>query len=196
MRKAEVKRKTRETEIEISLDLDGQGKADVSTTVGFFTHMLESLSRHSLIDLKVNANGDTHVDFHHLVEDTGITLGKAIIQALGDKKGITRFASKEIPLDEALCRCVLDISGRPHLTTNLTEFSGKIGDFDFELVEVFFSGFASEGFTVHLDVLAGKNLHHIAESAFKSLAWALRLAVSLDPRIEGIIPSAKDFIEG
>jgi len=195
VRKAEVSRKTRETNVEIEIELDGSGKFDINTGIGFFNHMLETLSRHSLIDMTLNASGDINVDFHHLVEDCGIVFGQALKKALGDKGGIRRFGDASVPLDEALCEAVIDISGRPHFTNNLTDFHGLVGEFDFELGEVFFSGFVTEGYTVHLQVREGKNLHHILESAFKSFARALRTAVEVDERMKGRIPSTKDHIE-
>ncbi len=196
MRKGKIERKTRETHIEVKAELDGTGKYDINTGIGFFNHMLETISRHSLIDLSVNGSGDLKVDFHHMVEDTAITIGKAIMQALGDKKGIRRFSSAVVPLDEALAEAVIDISGRPHLETNLTEFEGQIGEFNVELGEVFFSGFASEGYTIHIQVKSGKNLHHILEACFKAFAIALRNAVEIDDRRGDSIPSTKEYIEG
>ena len=195
MREAKVARKTRETNIEVEINLDGSGKFDINTGIGFFNHMFETLSRHSLIDITLNASGDINVDYHHLVEDCGIVLGQAVNQALKDKAGIRRFGNAILPLDEALSEAVMDISGRPHLETNLTDYTGTVGEFNFELGEVFFSGFASEGFTVHINVRQGKNLHHILESAFKSFARALRSAVEIDDRMNGRIPSTKDHIE-
>lgn len=195
MRKGSLTRKTKETRIQLSLDLDGTGVYEINTGIGFFNHLLETFSRHSLIDLNLDASGDLHVDFHHLVEDCGICLGKALREALGDMKGIRRFGSAVIPLDESLCEAVLDISGRPHLSDNLGGFNGNIGQFPFELLEVFFSGFASAGFTLHVTVRSGRNLHHIAESAFKAFARAVRSAVEPDPRITGVIPSTKEFIQ-
>lgn len=196
MRNAKLTRKTRETKVELQLDLDGQGDYDINTGIGFFNHLLEAISKHSLIDLTVNGSGDIHVDFHHLVEDTGITLGQAIHQALGDKKGFRRFGYATVPLDEALVEAVIDVSGRPFLSTNLVDFQGVIGDFNFELGEVFYSGFASQGYTLHINVRAGRNLHHILEAAAKAFARALRMAVEPDERIKDRIPSTKDFIEG
>ena len=195
MRKCTHSRETRETHIQLELDLDGKGIFEINTGIGFFSHMLETLSKHSLIDLKIDASGDTHVDFHHLVEDCAIIFGQAVIKALGDKKGIRRFGQAVIPLDEALVETVIDISGRPHYESNLTQYSGDIHGFNFELADVFFSGFAGNGFTVHIHVKNGRNLHHIMESAFKSFSRALRMAVDIYSRIEGIIPSAKDFIQ-
>ncbi len=196
MRSAKVTRKTRETKVEIQLELDGQGRYDINTGIGFFNHLLEAVTKHSLIDLTVNGSGDIHVDFHHLVEDTGITLGQAIHQALGDKKGFRRFGYATVPLDEALVEAVVDVSGRPYFNTNLYDFQGVIGDFNFELGEVFYSGFASQGYTLHITVKSGRNLHHILEASAKAFARALRMALETDERSRGSIPSTKDFIEG
>ncbi len=195
MRNANIHRKTRETNIELNLNLDGKGEFDINTGIGFFNHMLETFSRHSLIDLTVIASGDIHVDFHHLVEDTAISLGKAVMQALGDKKGIRRFGEAQVPLDEALCESVIDVSGRPGCFDNLSDYRGLVGDFDFELGKVFFSGFAAQGFTLHVKVKEGENLHHILEAAFKAFARALRRAIETDSRSEGRIPSTKDYID-
>ncbi len=196
MREASSIRKTRETKVEVKLDLDGKGKYDINTGIGFFNHLLEAISKHSLIDLSINGSGDIHVDFHHLVEDTGITLGQAIHKALGDKKGFRRFGYATVPLDEALVEAVIDVSGRPHLSTNLFDYQGMIHEFNFELGEVFYSGFASQGYTLHVNVKSGKNLHHILEAAAKAFARALRMALEIDTRIPDAIPSTKDFIEG
>ncbi len=183
MRKATVKRETRETQIEMSINLDGTGKYNIDTPVGFLTHMLETFSKHSLIDLEVMASGDVHVSHHHTVEDVGIVLGMALKEALGDKKGIRRFGHAIIPMDEALAMCSIDISGRPLLFYDDLGLRGKITEFDFELMEEFFKGFTlSAGITVHLKALSGKNLHHIAEALTKSLAVAIREAVSIDER--------------
>lgn len=195
MRKADVSRRTKETHIEISIDLDGTAEYEVNTGVGFFNHMLETISRHSLIDLKINASGDINVDYHHLVEDTGIALAKAVKKALGDKKGIRRFGTGIAPLDEALAEVVIDISGRPHLETNLFDYTGMVGEFNFELGEVFFAGFVSQGYTLHVNVKSGKNLHHILEACFKAFAFALRMAVETDSRRGDSLPSTKDYIE-
>lgn len=194
-RKSEVSRKTRETHIELKLDLDGTGTFDVNAGIGFFNHMLETIAKHSLINLKVDASGDIHVDYHHLVEDTGITLGKAVKEALGDKKGIRRFGSAVVPLDEALVEAVIDISGRPFCQTNFDKYQGEIGTFHFSLGDVFFNGFASMGYTIHLIVKSGKDLHHIMEAGCKAFARALRMAVETDDRIKDILPSTKDYIE-
>jgi len=192
MRKGSLSRTTGETDISVALDLDGTGRTEVSTGVGFFDHMLTLLGRHSLIDLTVRAEGDTHVDDHHTVEDVGIALGKAFAQALGDKKGITRYADVHMPMDETLTRVALDISGRPFLVFR-TEFTGpKIGTFDTELVREWFQAFAiNAGVTLHVETLYGTNNHHIAESCFKGLARALRAAVEINPRMRDQVPSTK-----
>lgn len=192
MRTASLSRTTGETDIAVSLTLDGTGQTEISTGVGFFDHMLTLLGRHALIDLKVSARGDTHVDDHHTVEDVGIALGKAVAQALGDKRGITRYADVHMPMDETLTRVALDISGRPFLVFR-TAFTGpKIGTFDTELVQEWFQAFAiNAGVTLHIETLYGSNNHHIAESCFKGLARALRLAVAIDPRTAGMVPSTK-----
>ena len=192
MRTASLSRTTGETDIAVSVTLDGTGRTEISTGVGFFDHMLTLLGRHALIDLTVSARGDTHVDDHHTVEDVGIALGKAIAQALGDKRGITRYADVHMPMDETLTRVALDISGRPFLVFR-TAFTGpKIGTFDTELVQEWFQAFAiNAGVTLHVETLYGSNNHHIAESCFKGLARALRLAVAIDPRTAGMVPSTK-----
>lgn len=195
MRKNQTERKTRETRVEVSLDLDGIGEYEVNTGIGFFNHMLETFSRHSLIDLTVNASGDIHVDYHHLVEDSGITIGKSIRTALGEMKGVRRFGEARVPLDEALVSATVDISGRPGIFSNLNRRSGKIADFNFELAEVFFVGFASQGYTCHIDIIKGDNLHHIIEASFKAFARAIRQAVELDERRGDSLPSTKDYIE-
>ncbi len=183
MRKATVKRETKETQIEMTINLDGTGKYLVDTPVGFLNHMLETFSKHSLIDLEVMASGDVHVSHHHTVEDVGIVLGMAVKDALGDKKGIKRFGHAIIPMDEALAMCAIDLSGRPLLFYDDLGYRGKITEFDFELMEEFFKGFTlSAGITMHLKALSGKNLHHIAEALTKALAVALREAVSIDPK--------------
>ncbi len=197
MRKASVKRKTGETEIAVSVDLDGTGACRIATGIGFFDHMLELFGRHSLIDLDVEAKGDLHVDFHHTVEDTGIALGQAVAKALGDKKGIRRYASLDLPMDETLTRVALDISGRPYLVFRTVFSQPKIGEFDTELVREWFQAFAiNAGVTLHVETLYGDNNHHIAESCFKGLARALRIAVEIDPRQEGRIPSTKGSLSG
>ena len=192
MRSASVSRRTAETDVAVSIALDGTGKAEISTGVGFLDHMLELFARHGLFDLTVKVTGDLHVDQHHTTEDTGIALGQAILQALGDKKGITRYADIYLPMDETLTRIAVDISGRPFLVFR-TEFpTEKIGVFDTELVREFYQAFAiNAGLTLHVETLYGQNSHHIAESCFKGLARALRQAVAVDPREEGRVPSTK-----
>ena len=194
-RKGEFSRKTRETHIELKLDLDGKGVFDINTGIGFFNHMLETFSKHSLIDLRLDGSGDINVDYHHFIEDAGILVGKSIRDLLGDLKGVRRFGSAVVPLDEALAEVSIDISGRPGCFTDFSQYSGTIGNFNFELVEVFFSGFASAGHTLHILVKRGNNLHHIAEAACKAFARAIREAVEIDPKIQGIIPSTKEYIE-
>jgi imidazoleglycerol-phosphate dehydratase len=192
MRKAEVSRKTGETSIVLALDLDGTGKAEIATGIGFFDHMLTLLARHSLIDLHIRAKGDLHVDFHHTVEDIGIALGQALQTALGDKKGITRYADCLMPMDETLTRVAIDISGRAFLVFRTAFSAPKIGEFDTELVQEFFQGFASNaGVTLHVETLYGSNNHHIAESCFKGLARVLRNALAIDPRMKDAVPSTK-----
>jgi imidazoleglycerol-phosphate dehydratase len=192
MRAASVSRRTAETDVAVSVALDGTGKAAVSTGVGFFDHMLELLARHSLFDLEVKATGDLHVDQHHTVEDTGIALGQAFAKALGDKRGIARYADIHLPMDETLSRVALDISGRPFLVFRTTFPTQKIGEFDTELVREWFQAFAMNGgITLHVETLYGENSHHIAESCFKGLARALRAAVTVDGREEGRVPSTK-----
>ncbi|MFV0321719.1 MAG: imidazoleglycerol-phosphate dehydratase HisB [Alphaproteobacteria bacterium] len=196
MRKASIKRETLETKIQVAVSLDGQGKRDIQTGIGFFDHMLDQLSRHSLIDMNIHTQGDLHIDMHHSVEDTGIALGQAIKQALGDKKGITRYATEFVPMDECLARAALDISGRPYLVFNATFNRPKIGEFDTELVKEFFVAFAQHaGLTLHIEALYGENNHHIAEAIFKAVARALRKAVEIDPRNAGNIPSTKGILE-
>jgi len=192
MRSASVSRRTAETDVAVSIALDGTGKAEISTGVGFLDHMLELFARHGLFDLTVKVTGDLHVDQHHTTEDTGIALGQAILEALGDKKGITRYADIHMPMDETLTRIALDISGRPFLVFNTTFPTEKIGVFDTELVREFFQAFAvNAGLTLHVATLYGVNSHHIAESCFKGLARTLRRAVAVDPREEGRVPSTK-----
>ncbi len=192
MRQASVTRKTKETDIAVSVDLDGAGKADIATGIGFFDHMLEQVARHGLIDLAVTAKGDLHIDQHHTVEDVGIALGQALRQALGEMRGITRYADVHLPMDEALTRCAIDISGRPFLVWKVTFSRGKVGDFDTELFREFFQALAQNaGITLHIETLYGRNNHHIAETCFKSLARALRAAVAIDPRQADRIPSTK-----
>jgi imidazoleglycerol-phosphate dehydratase len=192
MRTATITRSTAETEISVTINLDGTGVYDNQTSVGFFDHMLDQLSRHSLIDMTISAKGDLHIDDHHTVEDTGIALGQALTQALGDKRGIVRYGSCLLPMDDAQVRCTLDLSARPYLIWNVDMPTQKIGTFDTELVREFFTAFATQGgITLHVDQLHGFNSHHIAEAAFKSVARALREAVEVDPRKSGDIPSTK-----
>ncbi|MGZ8395550.1 MAG: imidazoleglycerol-phosphate dehydratase HisB [Rhodoplanes sp.] len=192
MRKASVKRTTKETEIEVTLDLDGTGSATIATGIGFLDHMLDLMARHSRIDLTVRAEGDLHIDQHHTTEDVGITLGQAVKQALGDMAGITRYADVHVPMDEALTRVALDISGRPFLVFKVVFSHGKMGAFDTELVREWFQAFAvNAGVTLHVETLYGTNDHHISESCFKGLARALRAAVAVDPRAKGEVPSTK-----
>ncbi|GAA4224385.1 imidazoleglycerol-phosphate dehydratase HisB [Sagittula sp. NFXS13] len=192
MRRATVTRKTSETAISVEINLDGTGTYDNQTGVGFFDHMLDQLSRHSLIDMTVRADGDLHIDDHHTVEDTGIALGQALVQALGDKKGIRRYGSCLLAMDDSLVRCALDLSARPFLVWNLDMPSAKIGTFDTELVREFFQALSTHGgITLHVDRLHGLNSHHIAEAAFKSVARALREAVEPDPRMTDALPSTK-----
>ncbi|MDY7523391.1 imidazoleglycerol-phosphate dehydratase HisB [Sphingomonas sp. 10B4] len=192
MRTATISRRTSETSIDVSVNLDGTGAFQISTGIGFFDHMLEQLSRHSLIDLDVNTVGDLHIDQHHTVEDTGLAIGAAILEALGEKRGIRRYADAHSPMDETLTRVAIDISGRPYLVWK-TEFSQKkLGEMDTEMFEHFFHSFAqTAGITLHIETLYGSNNHHIAEAAFKGVARALREAVELDPRKAGVIPSTK-----
>jgi len=197
MRRAEVRRETTETRIAVTLDLDGTGAYAISTGIGFFDHMLEQLSRHSLIDLAVETKGDLHIDQHHTVEDTGLAIGEALAKALGDKRGIRRYADALSPMDETLTRVAVDISGRPFLVWK-TEFSQKrLGEMDTEMFEHFFHSFAqTAGLTLHVETLYGSNNHHIAEAAFKGLARALREAVEIDPRKAGVVPSTKGTLGG
>ncbi|WP_267395044.1 MULTISPECIES: imidazoleglycerol-phosphate dehydratase HisB [unclassified Sphingomonas] len=195
MRTSTINRSTAETKIDVTVNLDGTGLYDVSTGVGFFDHMLEQLSRHSLIDLHVRTVGDLHIDQHHTVEDTGIAIGEAVARALADKRGIRRYGDALSPMDETLTRVALDISGRPWLVWK-TEFSQKrLGEMDTEMFEHFFHSFAqAAGITLHIETLHGSNNHHIAESAFKGLARALRIAVEIDPRKADAIPSTKGIL--
>ena len=195
MRKASVSRTTKETDITVSVDLDGAGTADVATGVGFFDHMLDQIARHGMIDLTVKAAGDLHIDDHHTVEDVGIALGQAVRKALGDMKGITRYADLHLAMDEALTRVAIDVSGRPFLVFRTSFPREKIGTFDTELVREFFQAFAmNAGITLHVETLYGDNAHHIAESCFKGLARALRAAFMIDPRRAGEIPSTKGVL--
>ena len=194
MRRAEITRKTAETDITVEIDLDGSGSYDNRTGVGFFDHMLDQLARHALIDMTVRATGDLHIDDHHTVEDTGIALGQALTQALGDKRGIRRYGACLLPMDDALVRAALDLSGRPFLVWNVDLPTAKIGTFDTELLREFFQAFATHGgITLHVDMLHGVNSHHIAEAAFKAVALALREAVSQVGSNE--VPSTKGVIE-
>jgi imidazoleglycerol-phosphate dehydratase len=192
MRKGSVKRTTKETDIEVAIDLDGEGRASIATGIGFFDHMLELLARHSRIDISVKAKGDLHIDQHHTTEDVGIALGQALRQALGDMTGITRYADVHLPMDEALTRVALDISGRPFLVFKVEFGRAKIGEFDTALVQEWFQAFAvNAAVTLHVATLYGGNDHHIAESCFKGLARALRAAVAIDPRAANEVPSTK-----
>ncbi len=192
MRNATITRKTAETDISVDIALDGTGSYDNRTGVGFFDHMLDQLARHSLIDMVVRCAGDLHIDDHHTVEDVGIALGQALAQALGDKRGIRRYGACLLPMDDALVRAALDLSGRPYLVWNLALPTDKIGTFDCELVREFFQAFSTHGgITLHVEALAGINSHHIAEAAFKAVARALREAVEHDPRKSDAIPSTK-----
>ena len=192
LRTAEVSRNTAETQITVKVNLDGTGKASLSTGIGFFDHMLDQIARHGLIDLDIQAKGDLHIDGHHTVEDVGITLGQAVAQAVGDKKGLRRYGHAYVPLDEALSRVVIDFSGRPGLEMHVPFKSGMIGSFDSQLAYEFFQGFANHAFvTLHIDNLRGDNAHHQAETVFKAFARALRMALEIDPRSVGVIPSTK-----
>lgn len=192
MRRATITRKTNETEITVNVGLDGAGTARISTGIGFFDHMLDQIARHSGIDLEVKAKGDIHIDMHHTVEDTGIALGQAVREALGERKGIGRYADVHLPMDETLTRVAIDISGRPFLVFRSEFTAPKIGDFDTELVREFFQAFAmNAGITLHIETLYGANSHHIAELCFKGVARALRAAIAIDERRKGEIPSTK-----
>ena len=192
MRKASVARKTAETDISVEINLDGTGIYDNQTGVGFFDHMLDQLARHALIDMTIRATGDLHIDDHHTVEDTGIALGQALSEALGDKRGIRRYGACLLPMDDALVRSALDLSGRPFLVWNVDMPTAKIGSFDTELVREFFQAFSTNGLiTLHVDALHGLNSHHIAEAAFKAVARSLRDAVETDPRKADAVPSTK-----
>lgn len=194
-RTAEVSRNTSETRITVRINLDGSGQSQLSTGIGFFDHMLEQIARHGLIDLEVRADGDLHIDGHHTVEDVGITLGQAVARAIGDKKGLRRYGHAYVPLDEALTRVVIDLSGRPGLVQNIAFTSGMIGGFDTQLTHEFFQGFVNHaGATLHIDNLRGVNAHHQCETAFKAFGRALRAAVERDPRNAGSIPSTKGVL--
>ena len=191
-RKAKVTRNTSETQISIALDLDGTGRASISTGVPFLDHMLDQIARHGLIDLEIAAKGDLHIDAHHTVEDVGIVLGQALSQALGDRKGITRYGHAYVPLDEALSRVVIDFSGRPGLEYGVQYVRPLVGEFDVDLVHEFFQGFVNHAqVTLHVDNLRGDNAHHQCETIFKAFARALRMAVTPDPRAQGTVPSTK-----
>ena len=196
-RQATIKRNTKETEISATIDLDGSGAFDVSTGIGFLDHMLEQLARHSMIDITLKAKGDLHIDFHHTTEDAGIVLGQAVAQALGDKKGITRYADVHLPMDETLTRVAIDVSGRPYLVWKVAFTKPKLGEMDTELFREWFQAFAQNaGITLHVENLYGENNHHIAETCYKGLARALRRAVEPDPRQAGRVPSTKGTLAG
>src|SRR3982075_2347919 len=197
MRKATVKRTTKETDVEVAVDLDGKGVSSIATGIGFLDHMLDLLARHSRIDLTIKAKGDLHIDQHHTTEDVGIAFGQAVKQALGDMKGITRYADAHLPMDETLTRVAIDIAGRPFLVFRAEFRHHKVGAFDTELVREWFQAFAmNAGITLHVETLYGSNDHHISESCFKGLARALRAAVAIDPRAAGEIPSTKGTLGG
>ena len=192
MRHAEIIRNTLETQITVKVDLDGTGKSSLATGIGFFDHMLDQVARHGMLDLEIGAKGDLHIDAHHTVEDVGITLGQAVAQALGDKKGVRRYGHAYVPLDEALSRVVIDLSGRPGLQFNVAFKRALIGEFDVDLIHEFFQGFVNHALvTLHVDNLEGDNAHHQAETVFKAFGRALRMAVEPDPRMQGILPSTK-----
>ena len=192
MRQAKVQRKTNETDIAVSVNLDGTGKHQIATGIGFLDHMLDQLAKHSLIDITVKAKGDLHIDFHHTAEDVGIALGQAVQKALGDKKGIRRYASADLPMDGSLTRAALDVSGRPFLVWKVEFTRDKVGEMDTELFREWFQAFTmNAGITLHVENFYGDNNHHIAESAFKALAKALRAAVEIDPRAKDVVPSTK-----
>jgi imidazoleglycerol-phosphate dehydratase len=192
MREGKITRSTKETEVVVALKLDGSGRAEIATGIGFLDHMLDLLARHARIDLAVKAKGDLHIDQHHTTEDVGIVLGQALKQALGDMRGITRYADVHVPMDETLTRVAIDISGRPALVFRVEFPRDKIGEFDVDLVREFFQAFATNaGVTLHVETLYGDNSHHVAESCFKGLARALRAAVALDPAAKNEIPSTK-----
>lgn len=196
-RTAKISRKTNETEISVSVSIDGTGKSDIKTGVGFFDHMLDQLSRHSLIDMTINAKGDLHIDDHHTVEDTGIAIGQALAQAMGERRGIMRYASLDLAMDETLTRAAVDVSGRPYLVWNVAFSSPKIGTFDTELVREFFHALAQNaGVTLHVTNHYGANNHHIAETCFKAVARVLRAALESDPRQPDAVPSTKGSLKG
>ncbi len=192
MRQAQVTRNTLETQISVKLNLDGLGKSKIATGIGFFDHMLDQVARHGMLDLEIEAKGDLHIDAHHTVEDVGITLGQAFAKAIGDKKGIRRYGHAYVPLDEALSRVVLDLSGRPGLEYAVDYVRGLVGEFDIDLVHEFFQGFANHALvTLHIDNFKGRNAHHQAETIFKAFGRALRMASEMDPRAAGALPSTK-----
>jgi imidazoleglycerol-phosphate dehydratase len=192
MRQVDVVRNTLETQISVRLNLDGTGKSSLATGIGFFDHMLDQVARHGMLDLEISAKGDLHIDAHHTVEDVGITLGQAFAQALGDKKGVHRYGHAYVPLDEALSRVVIDLSGRPGLAFNVAFKRALIGEFDVDLIHEFFQGFVNHALvTLHVDNLKGDNAHHQAETVFKAFGRALRMAAEPDPRMQGILPSTK-----
>lgn len=196
-RTAKISRKTNETDISVSVNLDGSGKFNIATGIGFFDHMLEQLSKHSLIDMDITASGDTHIDDHHTVEDTGIALGQALAKALGERRGITRYASLDLPMDETMTRSAIDVSGRPYLIWKVEFTRNKVGMFDTELFREFFHAFAQNaGITLHIQNLYGENNHHIAETCFKAVARVLRMAIEDDPRQRGVVPSTKGTLNG
>jgi imidazoleglycerol-phosphate dehydratase len=195
MREASVARNTKETEIEVRVNLDGDGIYDVATGIGFLDHMLEQLSRHGLIDLAVKATGDLHIDFHHTTEDSGIAIGQAVKQALGDRRGIVRYGCATIPMDETLSRVTIDISGRPYLIWRVEFSRAKLGEMDTELFKEWFQAFAqAAGITMHVENIYGENNHHIVESCFKGLARALKQAMAIDPRAADAVPSTKGVL--
>lgn len=197
MRSATVERKTKETQIKAELNLDGTGQYTVSTGIGFLDHMMEQLSRHSLMDLNLEAKGDLHIDYHHTTEDTGIAIGEGVSKALGDRKGITRYGHAYVPMDETLTRVAIDLSGRPYFVWNVEFTKPKLGEMDTELFREWFQAFAfAAGATLHVENLYGVNNHHIVESCYKGLARALRIAVEIDPRKSDAIPSTKGTLGG
>jgi imidazoleglycerol-phosphate dehydratase len=192
MRTAQVQRNTAETQIAVSINLDGSGKSKLATGVPFLDHMLDQIARHGMVDLEVNAEGDLHIDAHHTVEDVGITMGQAFSKAIGDKKGVRRYGHAYVPLDEALSRVVIDLSGRPGLDFHVPFTRARIGEFDVDLVHEFFQGFVNHALvTLHIDNLRGQNAHHQSETVFKAFGRALRMAAELDPRAIGVVPSTK-----
>ena len=192
MRQGDITRNTLETQVRVTLDLDGTGKSQLATGVGFFDHMLDQIARHGMLDLEIAAKGDLHIDAHHTVEDVGITLGQALAQAIGDKKGLRRYGHAYVPLDEALSRVVVDLSGRPGLVFDVDFRRATIGEFDVDLVREFFQGLVNHaGISLHIDNLRGENAHHQAETVFKAFGRALRMAAEVDPRAAGSIPSTK-----